>query len=116
MEEQKKTSKVVSMENVANNQKEEQKKLSYEELGKVAVQLSNENTYLKNQLRNASEALRAFSRLNYLFKVVELVGNNRNNSITFDQEFVGKCVEEIQKTMTLPEETEETKEPEEKKD
>lgn len=106
MEEQNKNGKVVNMDNSANSQNEGQEKLSYEELNNAAIQLSKENAYLKSQLKGASDALRTFSRLDYLFRVVECAGSNRNNSVTFANDFVEKCVEEIQNLMTLPEETE----------
>lgn len=109
MEEQNKNGKVVNMGDAANAQNGRQEKLSYEELNNAAIQLSKENAYLKSQLKGASEALRTFSRLDYLFKVVECTGSNRNNSVTFANDFVEKCIEEIQTIMTLPEEIEEKK-------
>ena len=39
-----------------------------------------------------------FDRLNYLFKVMEF-------SHMFSDEFVGKCVAEIESLMTIPEDT-----------
>lgn len=69
----------------------EVKKLSYEELEQVAVQLSNE----VNQLRSSFNVEMALRRLSYLFEVVK-------NREAFPTEFVNDCVSEIIENMTVP--------------
>ena len=73
----------------------EEKKLSYEELENVAVELQNKCKELYMALQNAN-LQNLFSRLDYLFKVVE-------NSVNFDTDFVGNCVKEIQNLLTIKE-------------
>ena len=95
MEEQKK--KVVKMQLATKDERPE--KLSYEQLENVAHQLSEQTKqlYMKLQAANMSNM---FKRLDYLFKVVE-------NGHMFKQDFLEKCIAEIEEIMTVPEETEE---------
>lgn len=65
---------------------ENKKKLTYEELEKIAINLSN-------QLNKVNTVL---NRLPYLFKVVEFADK-------FHDEFVKSCVKEIEEIMTIPE-------------
>lgn len=77
---------------------ENKEKLTYEQLEEVCKQLSNQNNQLYAKLQELS-MVTTFKRLDYLFKVVE-------NDVSFDEEFVGKCVNEIKDIMTpqnLPE-------------
>ena len=76
------------------------KKPSYEELEKAMYSLTEklnkaykDNQYLVNQLNNINNT---FTRLNYLFKVLE-------NSQHFNSDFIINCVEEIETCMTIPE-------------
>ena len=76
------------------------KKPSYEELEKAMYSLTEQlnkaykdNQYLVNQLNNINNT---FTRLNYLFKVLE-------NSQHFNSDFIINCVEEIETCMTIPE-------------
>lgn len=93
MEEQKK--KVVKMQPATKDERPE--KLSYEQLENVAHQLSEQvkQLYMKLQAANMSNM---FKRLDYLFKVVE-------NGHMFKQDFLEKCIAEIEEIMTVPEET-----------
>ena len=93
MEEQKK--KVVKMQPATKDERPE--KLSYEQLENVAHQLSEQakQLYMKLQSANMSNM---FKRLDYLFKVVE-------NGHMFKQDFLEKCIAEIEEIMTVPEET-----------
>ena len=84
--------------------KKEQKKLSYEELQNVASQLSQQNQQLNIMLQQANMT-NIFKRLDYLFKVLE-------NKTCFDSDFVITCADEIKDVITGP--VEETKEEEEK--
>ena len=75
---------------------EQPKKLSYEELEKVAVQLQQQ--YL--QLKQKMEALDATSiRLSFLFKVMDHVE-------AYPETFILKVTQEIQDIITLPQEEE----------
>ena len=99
MEEQKK--KVVKMQPATKDERPE--KLSYEQLENVAHQLSEQakQLYMKLQATNMSNM---FKRLDYLFKVVE-------NGHMFKQDFLEKCIAEIEELMTVPEEVEKEETP-----
>lgn len=75
-------------------------KMSYEQLENVAHQLSEQAKQLYAQLQ-AANMTNMFKRLDYLFKVVE-------NGHVFNQDFLDKCIAEIEEHMTIPEEVEET--------
>ena len=98
MEEQKK--KVVKMQPATKDERPE--KLSYEQLENAAHQLSEQTKqlYMKLQAANMSNM---FKRLDYLFKVVE-------NGHMFKQDFLEKCIAEIEEIMTVPEETDKEEE------
>ena len=93
MEEQKK--KVVKMQPATKDERPE--KLSYEQLENVAHQLSEQAKQLYMKLQ-AADMTNMFKRLDYLFKVVE-------NGHMFKQDFLEKCIAEIEEIMTVPEET-----------
>lgn len=69
----------------------EQKKLSYEELENVAVQLQRRCVELERKLRDIGIA--SF-RLEYLFKVIE----NKDN---FSSDFIGDCIKEVEDILTI---------------
>ena len=80
---------------------ENAKKLTYKELEAAMYNLTEklnktykDNQYLVNQLNGINNT---FTRLNYLFKVLE-------NSQHFNSDFIIKCAEEIENTITIPEE------------
>jgi hypothetical protein len=98
MEEQK--SKEVKM-----NPENGQQKLTYDQLKEVADKLWNDNRYLRQELQKATEFANTINRLDYLFKVVEFA--NREGAYNFSSEFTAKCFEEIEKLLTVPEETSE---------
>ena len=101
MEEQKK--KVVEMQPVTK-ETERPEKMSYEQLEQVAHQLSEQARQLYSQLQK-SNMTNMFKRLDYLFKVVE-------NGHMFKQDFLEKCIAEIEELMTVPEVEEDNKEKE----
>ena len=101
MEEQKK--KVVEMQPVTK-ETERPEKMSYEQLEQVAHQLSEQARQLYSQLQK-SNMTNMFKRLDYLFKVVE-------NGHMFKQDFLEKCIAEIEELMTVPEVEEDNKEEE----
>lgn len=80
-------------------QQEKPEKMSYEQLENIAHQLSEQAKQLYTRLQEANMA-NMFKRLDYLFKVVE-------NAHAFNEEFVAKCVTEIEDLMTVPETEEE---------
>lgn len=79
--------------------KKEQKKLSYEELQNVAGQLSQQNQQLNMMIQQANMT-NMFKRLDYLFKVLEF-------RECFDSDFVIICSEEIKSMINPEEESEE---------
>ena len=90
--------KLKKVETAKNNESE--KKLSYEELNNVCVQLEQQNQYLVRQLQQTN-MVNMFKRLDYLFKVLEF------SSVIKDAEFINSCVEEIKEAMTVPAKEEE---------
>lgn len=92
MEEQKK--KVVEMK----SQVQRSEKMSYEQLENVAHQLSEQNRQLFAKLQELNMT-NMFKRLDYLFKVVE-------NGHMFKQDFLEKCIAEIESLMVVPEQEE----------
>ena len=105
MEEQKE--KVVKVQ-PTTKETERPEKMSYEQLENIAHQLSEQakQLYMKLQAANMGNM---FKRLDYLFKVVE-------NGHMFKQDFLEKCIAEIEELMTVPEETEEDNKEEETPD
>ena len=101
MEEQK--GKVVEMQ-PTTKETERPEKMSYEQLEQVAHQLSEQARQLYSQLQK-SNMTNMFKRLDYLFKVVE-------NGHMFKQDFLEKCITEIEELMTVPEVEEDNKEEE----
>ena len=100
MEEQKK--KIVEMQ-PATKETERPEKMSYEQLEQIAHQLSEQARKLYSQLQQ-SNMTNMFKRLDYLFKVVE-------NGHMFKQDFLEKCIAEIEELMTVPEEVEKEETP-----
>lgn len=94
MEEQKK--KVVEMK----PQVQRPEKMSYEQLENVAHQLSEQNRQLFAKLQKLNMA-NMFKRLDYLFKVIE-------NGHMFKQDFLEKCIAEIESLITIPKQEEES--------
>ena len=92
MEEQKK--KVVEMK----PQMQRPEKISYEQLEGVAHQLSEQNRQLFAKLQELN-MINVFKRLDYLFKVIE-------NGHMFKQDFLEKCIAEVESLMTVPEQEE----------
>ena len=69
----------------------------------IAHQLSEQARKLYSQLQQ-SNMTNMFKRLDYLFKVVE-------NGHMFKQDFLEKCIAEIEELMTVPEEVEKEETP-----
>ena len=100
MEEQKKNG--VEMK-PSINETNRPEKMSYEQLEGIAHQLSEQARKLYSQLQQ-SNMTNMFKRLDYLFKVVE-------NGHMFKQDFLEKCIAEIEELMTVPEEVEKEETP-----
>ena len=94
MEEQKK--KVVEMK----PQVQRPERMSYEQLENVAHQLSEQNRQLFAKLQELNMA-NMFKRLDYLFKVIE-------NGHMFKQDFLEKCIAEVESLITIPKQEEES--------
>ena len=84
------------MEEQVQNQK-----LSYEELQRVAMQLSEQAKALYKRVQEL-ELTNMFKRLDYLFKVIE-------NKSSFPIEFSTKCANEIQSIIDSVEEEDDGK-------
>lgn len=93
MEEQKK--KVVE----TKPQVQRPEKMSYDQLESVAHQLSEQNRQMFAKLQELN-MVNMFKRLDYLFKVIE-------NGQMFKQDFLEKCIAEVESLMTVPEQEEE---------
>lgn len=94
MEEQKKNKTL----NIVNNNKEEKRKLTYEQLNEACNQLFQQNRQLSMKNRELEQFL-INKRMEYLFKVVE-------SSSIFHSDFVGNCIDEIEEAMKIPQNTE----------
>lgn len=76
-------------------------KMTYEQLLKVAQDLSTQNNYLKQQAQAMQQKIAElsnfamFKRLDYCFEVVK-------NADKFPEDFVKACTNEIMETMTPP--------------
>lgn len=89
-----------------NKNKEQEKKLSYEELENAAKQISvqadalyKENIQLKQAIQQANLS-NMYTELNFKFKVLE-------HSTMFNNEFIDSIVKEIEDIMTPKKEEEE---------
>lgn len=94
MEEQKK--KVVE----TKPQVQRPEKMSYDQLESVAHQLSEQNRQMFAKLQELN-MVNMFKRLDYLFKVIE-------NGHMFKQDFLEKCIAEIESLITIPKQEEES--------
>lgn len=88
--------------------KQENGKISYEDLEKLAYQLSEQAKQMKvaieerdkviDQLKNQLGATNnVFARLEFLFDVI------KNSNVKFGEAFAQQCVEEVEKLMEIPE-------------
>ena len=69
-------------------------RISYEELQKVAAQLSQQNDFFRKKLEQVD--IQSFAmRLNYLFEILK-------NDKFFDNGFVSHCAGEIVDLMSIP--------------
>jgi hypothetical protein len=109
MEEQKNKAKEIKMQpNIQNQGNAGVQKLTYDQLKDAADKLWNENRYLKQQNAQLAQFANTVNRLDYLFRIVEIAHNNRSNSVSFASEFVEECIDEIQKAMVIPQESQTT--------
>ena len=86
------------------------KKLPYNKLNEVCMQLHQQNQYYENQIKGLQRELNGvanmFTRLDYLFRVVEFADKFR------DPDFINSCLDEIKELMTLKQKQEPQKEEE----
>lgn len=75
-------------------------KMSYDQLESVAHQLSEQNRQMFAKLQELN-MVNMFKRLDYLFKVIE-------NGHMFKQDFLEKCIAEIESLITIPKQEEES--------
>jgi hypothetical protein len=78
-------------------EEKETKKLSYEQLEQIAGNLSAQLQQAQARLQQET-MFNAFKRLDYLFKVIE------SPIDTFTTDFRIKCAEEIEDSLTIPDE------------
>lgn len=79
--------------NVAETAQNEPKKLSYEELEKIALNLQEQCQKLYTQNQEMQVGM-MFKRLDYLFKVLKYYS-------LLETDFVKKCAKEIQELLTV---------------
>ena len=96
MEEQKNNSKEIKMQST-----DKQPEFTKEQLKDMADKLFNENRWLRQQNQQMNQALMGFDRLDYLLRVISIANDCKNYS--FESDFIQKCIEEVQKAMTPPE-------------
>lgn len=76
---------------------ESTKRFTYEQLEKIATELSSQVQQLSARL-NEANMFNTFKRLDYCFKVMEL--SPEVSASFFSPEFVERCAEEIEELMT----------------
>lgn len=109
MEEQKIVSKEVKLNPEYSKDSTKGKKLTYDELNKVCAELSQQNQQMQVYIQKLHQQLHQMNdviqskRMDYLFKVVELANvSYEGNRFSFESDFVYKCVEEIQESLSVP--------------
>ena len=83
-----------------NTSKEEQQKLTYEQLNEACSQLYQQNQNLIRQLQQLNTT-NMFRRLDYLFMVLKY------ESVIKDADFVNACIDEIKEAIIIPTEEKE---------
>lgn len=106
MEEQKNKSKEVKMNPTSNQDNTKQPELTMEQLKDMADKLFNENRWLRQQNQQMNQALMSFERLDYLLRVISIANDCKTYS--FGNDFIQSCIEEVQKAMTPPEDSQTT--------
>lgn len=84
---------IVGKKKVAQKETVKQDQPTTEQLTQLVDQLYGRNQQLVEALNEKNTAL-MFKRMDYLFKIVE-------QSHMFDDEFVTKCIDELQKTLDI---------------
>lgn len=111
MEEQKVVSKEVKMNvstNTGKDAHEAPHKLTYDELNQACAdmsqQLQNQASYIQkvHKQMQQMEYILQNKRVDYLFKVVELA-SSMDKLYSFNGDFVQKCIDEIEESLTIPE-------------
>ena len=114
MEEKKIASKEVKMQAVNTAKEEQPQKLNYEQLNQACIELSQQNQQMQKYIQQLKQQMQQMDymlqskRMDYLFKVVELaIGSSIWH---FSDDFVEKCMAEIQESLTIPEQEEKQEE------
>lgn len=87
-------------ENRETQAPEQPKQLSYDQLKNIAGQLQQQNMQLRKALAE-SNYTNMFKRLDYLFKVMEFAH-------MFSDDFVQRCSAEIESTVAIPDDREDS--------
>lgn len=90
------------MEEKKLNKEQEAKQLSYEELNKIAAQLSRENEWYSRKLAEAEATLKTINRLDVLMRIIDI--NNSADKFHFSDDFISNCITEVEEIVTLPKE------------
>ena len=91
-----------------NEATQEQKKISYDELEKIAIQLKNENNALGGRLQSAYKVISEFNDLELLLSIID-------KAKSFDGSFVTRCSNKVQEIVTkMLDESEKNEEEKEK--
>jgi hypothetical protein len=77
-----------------DNKQDNKQKLTYEQLNDACAQLYQQNQVLAKQLQQANMT-NMFKRLDYLFMALNY------SSVINDNDFIGRCVEEIKEALTI---------------
>lgn len=80
-----------------------QPELTKAQLKEMADKLFNENRWLRQQNQQMNQALMGFDRLDYLLRVISIANNCKDYS--FEADFIQMCINEVQKAMTLSEDS-----------
>ena len=96
---------------------EQSQKLSYEELNQACAEMSQQiqqqNQYIQQMRKQMLEMnfMLQNKRMDYLFRIVEIANkNNTSEYACFAKDFVEECIDEIQESMTIPQQEEEKEE------
>lgn len=82
---------------------EGQKPLTYEQLTEVCNNLYQQNKELLQKLQQANSIINSFSRLDYLFKVLD------HSEVIKDPEFINDVIDEIRDAIIIKESAQEKK-------
>lgn len=112
MEEKKKIVDMKGFEVDSNeNQQEQPKEYSRDELKQICNQLQTQVKQMQNYIQNLHQQINQMGaiindkRIDCLFRVIEICSKENQTSeyACFAKDFVEKCIQEIQEVLTIPE-------------